>query len=1062
MAAATSSPAGGAAAASSLQSYPNNPPAGAATSSPNALVAGRIAAAAAPLTTVSTPTPITTNAPTAGSMPVAANSNALVSASPAAPTPAPPAEAAAAPATSPSVVVPPPIAPAPPVAAPSFAVPKGHEDDEVGFLASRGGGVLTDRANPLFVDRAVSALNAAEVANNSRALVNQMFAQDDASWRRPAETLSLSHLSPSVSTWIADKAPDFGLRAIQSDGGATRLMLDRGALPSEAEVAKSLGILGHSDVADYQGSKGYLKTDGVVGPRTSAAMLADLGNSRLLGGPGEDVVDPTAGLVPSSDVGGNGAKMTGMNLGGKSRSLPPPTSLVDKAAKVIGDVYGPGYTFVIQSGMSPAARGSGVRGTSSGRHSTVNNPAGAMDIQIFDPQGRQLAGDALTKFGTKWVGSGLGSVGINLLPTGDPHAASPGETYTHVDGQVLANHPGQGNFWAYKGDGSGGHSSYMPASMRTAFINAGNSVPGEDAPDPFGAVGFQASRAAPLVASADVPLPNMRPAYAPNALVTPATSAVAGEAAMGSTAVPRDFSAADMAPGPSGTVTPDDIRLGDSALALGDAPGVPSPHLRPDNGFGAPAQPVYNALGGANPGDPNKWAAIQAAFTAAHAHQALPAAKDEGVSVLATGSKGHTVGMYQTMLAGLGYYKGRLDNDFGGKTDAAVRQFQRDWNAAHPDIPGQPSRQIKVDGKLGMGPGAETGPAIAAAWQEKVMRPATASTYIAGTEIPSRIAAATDETGFTGVARGAPSPAPPVTATPPSGTGVAAMDALRAAAQEATGKSADPRVSYTPYEYDPNGRGMALPALGHDTSMRPKPAALPGLTIDPNIAASPASVGTKNIAASVRGYTPIPPNQTLRDPMASGMAPVGSENAPAAAGLTPDRPPVRDIAAAARGYTPIPPNQTPVPRTVAPLDLGAAAAPATAAAPPNAFDSPADFAQALVRGAGDVAGNVAAGAANVFGEGGALMTASDKIRQWLGVEATAGDKPISMKPDGRGGWQLFIQSPGTVGGGGGGDNRRGTPISSNLMRIRNDADYASLPPGTVFIDPEGHRRQKVA
>ncbi len=46
-------------------------------------------------------------------------------------------------------------------------------------------------------------------------------------------------------------------------------------------------------------------------------------------------------------------------------------------------------------------------------------------------------------------------------------------------------------------------------------------------------------------------------------------------------------------------------------------------------------------------------------------------------SVLKKGSKGSAVGTMQTMLKELGYYIGNVDNDFGSKSEAAVKAFQK-------------------------------------------------------------------------------------------------------------------------------------------------------------------------------------------------------------------------------------------------------------------------------------------------------------------------------------------------------------------------------------------------
>lgn len=65
---------------------------------------------------------------------------------------------------------------------------------------------------------------------------------------------------------------------------------------------------------------------------------------------------------------------------------------------------------------------------------------------------------------------------------------------------------------------------------------------------------------------------------------------------------------------------------------------------------------------------------------------------------------------YQQMLAGLGYYHGRIDGDYGRQTEAAVRQFQAD-------------RGLTADGHIGIGSNAETGPALEAAWSQRLTKP---------------------------------------------------------------------------------------------------------------------------------------------------------------------------------------------------------------------------------------------------------------------------------------------------------------------------------------------------
>lgn len=51
---------------------------------------------------------------------------------------------------------------------------------------------------------------------------------------------------------------------------------------------------------------------------------------------------------------------------------------------------------------------------------------------------------------------------------------------------------------------------------------------------------------------------------------------------------------------------------------------------------------------------------------------------DVELPVLKKGSKGKAVGSLQTLLKGAGYDCGKVDNDFGSKVDAALREFQKD------------------------------------------------------------------------------------------------------------------------------------------------------------------------------------------------------------------------------------------------------------------------------------------------------------------------------------------------------------------------------------------------
>jgi peptidoglycan hydrolase-like protein with peptidoglycan-binding domain len=79
---------------------------------------------------------------------------------------------------------------------------------------------------------------------------------------------------------------------------------------------------------------------------------------------------------------------------------------------------------------------------------------------------------------------------------------------------------------------------------------------------------------------------------------------------------------------------------------------------------------------------------------------------DAKAPILTKGAKGPEVAGYQMMLAGLGHYQAGIDQDYGRRTEAAVKAFQA-------------ANGLKVDGKIG----PMTGPAIEAAFQQKIQNP---------------------------------------------------------------------------------------------------------------------------------------------------------------------------------------------------------------------------------------------------------------------------------------------------------------------------------------------------
>lgn len=126
---------------------------------------------------------------------------------------------------------------------------------------------------------------------------------------------------------------------------------------------------------------------------------------------------------------------------GARRNKPPPAALTDAIAYAVGRTYGPGYSFRVRSGIVDEAKGTSGA-SSSGRH-LMDSP-GAADVQIFDPEGNQLAGAALTPLGQNWV-SNFGSIGINRTAS-DTDARG----WTHMD-LTMDQGRGQEATWDYNG-----------------------------------------------------------------------------------------------------------------------------------------------------------------------------------------------------------------------------------------------------------------------------------------------------------------------------------------------------------------------------------------------------------------------------------------------------------------------------------------------------------------------------------------------------------------------------------------------------------------------------------
>ncbi|MEP0323321.1 cell wall hydrolase [Bauldia litoralis] len=123
---------------------------------------------------------------------------------------------------------------------------------------------------------------------------------------------------------------------------------------------------------------------------------------------------------------------------GARRNIAPPKALTDAISYTLDRSYGPGYSFRVRSGIVDEPRGASGA-SKSGRH--IMDSPGATDIQIYDPQGNQLAGADLKPFGQNWV-SNFGSIGINATAS-DTRATG----WTHVD---FTQRPGAGTrVWNY-------------------------------------------------------------------------------------------------------------------------------------------------------------------------------------------------------------------------------------------------------------------------------------------------------------------------------------------------------------------------------------------------------------------------------------------------------------------------------------------------------------------------------------------------------------------------------------------------------------------------------------
>lgn len=113
--------------------------------------------------------------------------------------------------------------------------------------------------------------------------------------------------------------------------------------------------------------------------------------------------------------------------------------------------------------------------------------------------------------------------------------------------------------------------------------------------------------------------------------------------------------------------------------------------------------------------------------------------KPTSVPVLKYGDRTPQVKAYQTMLASKGLYHGRIDGIFGPETDKATRVYQHAAN-------------LTVDGKIGLGDGAETGPALEHDFMLSRIRPPSPTE--AGTQLAEHVGEIRDMTGGKSAAPG--------------------------------------------------------------------------------------------------------------------------------------------------------------------------------------------------------------------------------------------------------------------------------------------------------------------
>ena len=98
------------------------------------------------------------------------------------------------------------------------------------------------------------------------------------------------------------------------------------------------------------------------------------------------------------------------------------------------------------------------------------------------------------------------------------------------------------------------------------------------------------------------------------------------------------------------------------------------------------------------------------------AERTPPAFAGDEPAVLVRGSRSNDeVAKYQAMLAAMGFNPGKIDGTLGPKTEAAIRAYQTMKHAQDP--------AFKVDGKIGVGLGYQTGPALQRDWASKLAKP---------------------------------------------------------------------------------------------------------------------------------------------------------------------------------------------------------------------------------------------------------------------------------------------------------------------------------------------------